>query len=72
MNHTTGTKADNGYKVLEDVGLSVQGQDANDAWKQSYELLKALKLPAEVTFVWQDNPKAAFPTKPGKFLVSFD
>jgi hypothetical protein len=72
INHAKGSKAINGYKELPEAGLSVQGQDANNAWKQSYELMKALKLPAEIEFVWQDNVKAAYPNKRGRFVVTFD
>lgn len=72
INHEMGLKQTNGYKHLPDVGVSIQGQDANSAWKQSYELLKTLKAPAEIDFTWQDNVKAAHPNKRGKFVVSFD
>jgi hypothetical protein len=39
------------------VGISVQGQDANSAWKTTYNILKAIKVPVEVALVWQDNPE---------------
>ena len=70
-NFVTGRKEDNGYKYLDDVGISVQGQDANNAWKATYHILKAIKIPVEVVFTWQDNPKAASPGVVGKFNVSF-
>jgi len=28
-----------------------------------------LKVPAEVHFTWQDNPKAAHPNESGKFVI---
>jgi hypothetical protein len=71
-NFVAGKKEDNGYKYLEDVGLSIQGQDANNAWKATYRILQALKVPVEVTFVWQDSPKAVAPGISGKFVVNFD
>lgn len=71
-NYVAGKKEDHGYKYLEDVGVSVQGQDANNAWKATYHILKAIKVPVEVQFVWQENPKAAAPGSSGKFLVAFD
>jgi hypothetical protein len=71
-NHVMGRKEDNGYKYLEEVGLSVQGQDANNAWKTTYNVVKALKMPLEVIFTWQDNPKAVSPGSTGKFSVNFD
>jgi hypothetical protein len=66
-----GKKEDNGYKYLDGVGISVQGQDANNAWRTTYRVLKAIKVPAEVTFVWQDNPKAVAPGSAGKLTVAF-
>jgi hypothetical protein len=70
-NHVIGKKEDNGYKYLDGVGISVQGQDANNAWRTTYRVLKAIKVPAEVTFVWQDNPKAVAPGSAGKLTVAF-
>jgi hypothetical protein len=64
-NNVLGKKEDNGYKYLEDVGISVQGQDANGAWKAIYHILHAIKVPVEVEFSWQDNPKAAAPGQKG-------
>jgi hypothetical protein len=71
-NFVVGKKEDNGYKYLEDVGISIQGQDANNAWRATYRILQAIKVPVEVIFIWQDNPKAAAPGESGKFTVSFD
>lgn len=71
-NYVTGKKEDDGYKYLDDVGISVQGQDANHAWQATYHILQAIKMPVEVMFIWQDNPKAASPGASGKLVVSFD
>jgi hypothetical protein len=70
-NHVIGKKEDNGYKYLDDIGISVQGQDANNAWRTTYNILKGIKVPAEVTFVWLDNPKAVAPGSVGKLAVAF-
>jgi len=69
-NHVVGKKEDNGYKYLDDVGISVQGQDANGAWRAIAHLDLALKLPLEVEFSWQENPKAASPGQHGRFLIT--
>jgi hypothetical protein len=71
-NFVEGRKEDNGFKYLDDVGVSVQGQDANNAWKATYHILQVIKTPVEVNFVWQDNPKAAAPGSAGRFIVTFD
>jgi hypothetical protein len=68
-NHVMGKKEDNGYKYLEEAGISVQGQDANGAWKAIAHMLLELKLPLEVEFSWQDNPKAVAPGERAKFSI---
>ncbi|MFD0939015.1 T4SS efffector SepA family protein [Methylobacterium trifolii] len=56
-----GKKEESGYKFIQEAGVSVQGQDANAAWRAIFRLATALNLTVEVSFVWQANPKAAFP-----------
>lgn len=68
--HTKGEKTDQGFRYLKEAGLSVQGQDSNNAWKTTANIIKALGVPAEVTFAWYDNPKAAKPGETGKFVFS--
>ena len=60
-NAALGMKNDNGYKFLPDVGLSVQGQDSNAAFRQAYELAVANGVSGSVFFAWQNNSKAAYP-----------
>ena len=48
INHVLGKKTDSGYKFIADVGIAVQGQDANHAWKATYQIMKALKISAEI------------------------
>tara|TARA_B100000678_G_scaffold260026_1_gene240584 strand:- start:494 stop:1066 length:573 start_codon:yes stop_codon:yes gene_type:complete len=64
-NAALGMKNDNGYKFLPDVGLSVQGQDSNAAFRQAYELAITNGIKGNVFFFWQNNEKAAFPNMPG-------
>lgn|SRR5574337_616660 len=72
VNNVIGKKEDSGYKFLEDVGLSVQGQDANAAWKAAYNILKKIKASATVAFEWQDHPKAAAPGEQAQFVVEWN
>lgn len=65
-----GQKEENGYKHIQEAGVSVQGQDANAAWRAIYRLATALNLAVEVSFVWQANPKAAFPGELGLLSTS--
>ena len=69
VNSVVGEKDFNGYKFLPEVGISVQGQDANAAWRQTYELATIIGVAIEVEFVWQQTPKAAMPGVTGRFTV---
>jgi len=64
-----GKKEDEGYRYLADVGISVQGQDANGAWKAACHIAQKLGLPLTATFVWREKEAAAFPGVAGRFSV---
>ncbi len=70
VNCVLGRKEEDGYKFLPDVGLSLQGQDSNGAWKAAYHIAKNLGLPISVTFVWFQNEKAVLPGATGRFSVT--
>lgn len=69
VNNVVGRKDNNGYKYIEEAGISVQGQDANAAWKATYHIALKVNLDIEISFVWQSNPKAAFPSQTGKLAI---
>jgi hypothetical protein len=69
-NSVVGKKEDHGYRYLVSAGISVQGQDANSAWKAARHIIKEMRFPAKVVFAWYDNEKAAFPGETGKFTLS--
>lgn len=54
-----------GYKFQKDLGISVQGQSAADAWKEVDRLAKKWKIPVIVEFSWRQNPKAQYPGRTG-------
>lgn len=64
-----GQKVDEGYRFLSDLGISIQGQDANGAWKASYYIAQKLGLELTATFVWREKEGAAFPGVTGRFSV---
>jgi hypothetical protein len=64
-NAEMGKKEDNGYKFLPDVGLSVQGQDSNAAFRQAYSLAVLNGIKFTVFFNWQNNEKAVYPNQRG-------
>jgi hypothetical protein len=61
VNFVHGKKEDEGYRFIPEVGLSVQGQDANSAWKGAFHIARQLGIPIEVEFLWRDKEGAAFP-----------
>jgi hypothetical protein len=69
VNFVEGSKADEGYRFLSDVGLSVQGQDANGAWRAACHVARELNCPLKVTFIWRDKEGAAFPGMTGQFSM---
>lgn len=54
-----------GYKFHESLGISIQGQSAQDAWKEIERLANKWHIPVTVEFQWRQNPKAQFPGKVG-------
>jgi hypothetical protein len=55
-----------GYRFIPEAGLSVQGQDANQAWRASSHLLKLLHISMHVVMAWEANDKAAYPGQTGQ------
>jgi hypothetical protein len=65
VNIVKGEKNDEGYHFLPDAGLSVQGQDANAAWRGAVFIAQNLKLTVEVSFLWRNKEGAQHPGEPG-------
>jgi hypothetical protein len=59
-----------GYRYLKGAGLSVQGQDANSAWKATAHIVKTLGMTIDVVFMWENKDKALHPGKTGQ--MTFD
>ena len=56
---------EDGYRFFPELGISVQGQSAADAWKEVDRLAKKWRIPVTVEFIWRQNPKAQHPGKAG-------
>lgn len=56
---------DEGFTYHADLGISIQGQSAADAWKEVDRLAKKWSIPVKVEFVWRQNPKAQYPGRSG-------
>ena len=59
------TYDDDGFRYVPELGISVQGQSAADAWKEVDRLAKKWSIPVNVEFVWRQNPKAQYAGKAG-------
>lgn len=56
---------DEGFKYHSDLGISVQGQSASDAWKEIDRIAKKWRIPVTVEFWWRQNDKAQYPGRTG-------
>jgi hypothetical protein len=68
-NIVEGVKQDQGYRYLSDINLSIQGQDAEDAWRCVAQLAKSQGFSVEVHFLWRNNPDAAHPGQIGNLTI---
>jgi hypothetical protein len=64
-----GRHDDDGFKHYPELGISLQGQSAADAWKEVDRIAKKWKIPVTVQFEWRQNPKAQFPGRTGSFAL---
>lgn len=62
---------ENGFKYHPDIGLSIQGQSASDAWREIDRLAEKHRIPVEVEFQWRDNDKAQHPRRTGLIKAGF-
>jgi hypothetical protein len=70
VNYVEGQKQDEGYRHLSDLNLSVQGQDANGAWRAVSHIAEHLGCPLTVKFAWREKEGAAFPGVVGQFAIA--
>lgn len=54
-----------GYRYHPELGISIQGQSAQDAWKEICRLADKHQIPVEIRFQWRENDKALYPGKIG-------
>lgn len=54
-----------GYKYQSELGISIQGQSAQDAWKEIKRLSDKHQIAVEVRFQWRENDKAQYPGRIG-------
>jgi len=56
---------EDGFRFHPDLGISVQGQSASDAWKEVDRLATKWSIPVTVEFFWRQNAKAQHPGRTG-------
>jgi hypothetical protein len=66
VNFVRGKKEDEGYRFIPEVGLSVQGQDANSSWRIASHIAQQVGIPIEVEFLWRNKEGASFPGVTGR------
>lgn len=54
-----------GFRYHPDLGISVQGQSASEAWKEIDRLARQWGIPVKVEFWWRHNEKAQYPGRTG-------
>jgi hypothetical protein len=69
VNLVEGEKVDDGYHFLADIGISVQGQSANDAWRGIAHIARAIDHRVQVHFFWRNKDKALHPGEGGCFQI---
>ncbi|MBB6306574.1 T4SS efffector SepA family protein [Xanthobacter tagetidis] len=71
VNLTEGAKGDEGYRYVSKGNFSVQGQDANSAWRAVVQIADRLQVPTVVEFEWRVKPEAQFPGTLGRMTLEF-
>ena len=70
VNVIEGARDDSGFEFLEQLGISIQGQDAEHSWQAAASLAKKLNIALHVTFHWRHKQGAAYPGKKGRLTVN--
>lgn len=66
----SGQHDDSGYTFLPNLGLSIQGLDANRAWEYSFLLARRIPAAIEAVVQWRHTDKAARPGESAMLLWS--
>ena len=70
VNFVAGKHEVSGYRFIPEAALSVQGADANAAWKATIHLIKATHMKVDVTFRWDSKEGAANPGQVGRMTYN--
>lgn len=62
----TGKKDIHGYSYVPVINMSIQGQDANDAWRSTLEVARRLGWNVEAICEWRQKAGVSYPGKTAK------
>jgi hypothetical protein len=62
--------SEEGFRYYPQLGISVQGQSAQEAWKETERLAKKWTISVEAQFQWRQNDKAQHPGRTGTMRVT--
>ena len=60
-----GSYSNEGYKFVPEIGISIQGVDADHAWPYALRLAIQMKVSVKAEIEWRNNDKAAHPGERG-------
>ena len=69
-NAQVGSYSESGYRHYPHLGISIQGENANNSWRNALHLAKQANTNIEVLVQWRSNKKSAYPGKQG--LLKWD
>jgi len=67
-NIVEGSLSESGYHEYPDIGISIQGENANNSWRNALHLAREINSHIEILLQWRDNEKAAYPGQKGKLI----
>lgn len=70
VNMVKGSKDDEGYSHLADIGISVQGQDANAACRAIIVAAQGLGVALDLVFMWRHKDGAAYPGERARLVIA--
>lgn len=60
-----GSYEENGFRPIPSIGISIQGDSPNLAWKNALHIARQLNFPVEILFEWERKFTAARPGSRG-------
>lgn len=69
-NTSFGERSDSGYKFIKAAGISIQGLDANNAWRSIQVLASATNQTVNIDFKWQNKEGVEMAGSTGTLIVN--